>query len=195
MQQWHPLYLQLKRTNMNNITQKLTDDASSVEGVLAKLREELGKHRSQIPDVETATAEEILKDIHKAIYGNGDPAEGMVYRSAEQHVLILEMAAQHLRCRAQVVEHLNEYQTTKLRREVGIIGMSRQYPKVAAVIVAVLFLGITSLWSLLQERRQATQVEAIAVKVVQHYLPLLSENSSSNLTSRVNHAKRNLPVN
>lgn len=158
-------------------------NSSSPEVFLEALHAELGTFPQPhvvSQDLEKAPVEEVLKDIHRAIYGNGTRTSGLNWKVAEVNVLLRDTINKHHACRAEMVRHLQEDATDRMQRQFGILGMAHMYPRVALIAVLLLFLGVSTLWSIVLQGRQATQTEQIVTALVERVVDMkLSKQNES----------------
>ena len=144
------------------------------EKLLADFKAELEmfqKPKVDPDDIDTAELKDIVKDIHKAIYGNGGPTKGMIFKMAESHTLLVDLISKHAKCRTQVVEHLQDADERALLRKHGLVAVCRKHPKLALAVSVILFFGLSTLWSVVIQERQTTKIEQVVLTVLNKQIP------------------------
>jgi len=114
-------------------------------------------------DLSNASTDDVVRDIHKAIYGNGGAPKGIIWKLAEYHVRVVNVARKHDKCRVQVVSHLMDDDEASVRRDAGILSLCRKHPKIATFVAIVIFFGVTSMWSIVLEERQASKIQQVVI--------------------------------
>jgi len=146
---------------------------SSSEEFLAVFKQELKQFEKPRCDLtnDGTRVEDILKDIHRAIYGNGS-TRGLIWKIAEQTVFLIEAKDKQTKCRAQVVAHFQEHDKEEIKKNQGMFAFVGRRKKLSIVVVLLVFFGVSSLWGIFLQQRQTTKLEQLVIKAVKTYVKL-----------------------
>jgi len=117
-------------------------------------------------DLSNVAIEDVVKDIHRALYGNGGATRGIIWKLAEQAVFSMDLLNKQQKCRTQVVDHFEAIRKEAIERDRGVIAFCRRYKKFSIMISVIVFFGISSLWSIIMQERQTTKIESLVLGAV-----------------------------
>jgi len=120
------------------------------------------------------STEDILHDIFFALYGNGGATRGIIWKLAEQSVFVLEVTNKQNACRGQIVAHFKEHERDDIAKDRGVIAFARRHRTLSVVAIVLMFFGISSLWSIALQKKQANNLERVVLTIVNKHIPITS---------------------
>lgn len=157
---------------IEQLRQKYALDEPSAEEIMNQLKEELSTFQkpAYVPGDPNTQTRDILKDIHYALYGNGGTAKGLMWKNAEQTVLIRNMKKREHLCRDQIISHFQKHEDGEIDEDRGVVAFTRRHKKLVAAISVLLFFGVSSLWAIVFDQRQTSKVETAVIAAVDNRL-------------------------
>ena len=144
----------------------------SPEFLMDALKKEFSAFEKPRSKTEAGKSDDLLRDIHRAIYGNGSPSSGLLWKTAEQTVLLTKLSEKHVKCRNQLVTHFKFHEQSDLEEQRGFVAFVKRNRYASIIVAVLLFFGVSSLYSILLQERQMNRVEEMVLSVVKDKLAL-----------------------
>jgi len=125
------------------------------------------------------TTEDIVHDIFRALYGNGGETRGIIWKMAEQSVLVLELTNRQNACRGQVVQHFKSHKEEAIAKDRGVVAFVARHKVLSTVAAILMFFGLSSLWAIAMQKKQATKLESIVLSAVNKHIEILKDENKS----------------
>lgn len=129
------------------------------------------KPRCSPANLGEASMEAVVKDVHRALFGNGTK-KGLLWKEAEHSVKLTEMGRRYKHCRGEVVEHFETHKQRAIEKDRGLVAFAKHHPRVTLFLLVLSFFGISSLWSLILQERQATKIEEAVLRLMNKHIPI-----------------------